>query len=96
MAYEDERNRDLDRQMYEEDPAYEADTYFGERLSEPISDGSAMDVDEFEEDDATDADADASFGEKLDATPATDDVAEAEGEPIKPTAEPAVEDQEDL
>jgi hypothetical protein len=65
MAYEDDRDMDLDRQLYEEDPAYEADTYFGERLDTPASDetDSDMSVEEYEEEDTVEAEP--TFGESL-------------------------------
>jgi hypothetical protein len=64
MAYEDDRDLDLDRSLYEEDPAYEADTYFGERLDDTTLRDSDMDAEEYEEDE-TPATADESFGESL-------------------------------
>jgi hypothetical protein len=64
MAYEDDRDLDLDRSLYEEDPAYEADTYFGERLDDASLKGSDMDPEEYEEDDVPAA-TEVGFGESI-------------------------------
>ena len=64
MAYEDDRDLDLDRSLYEEDPAYEADTYFGERLDDTTMSDSDMDAEEYEEEDVATS-TDESFGESL-------------------------------
>jgi hypothetical protein len=74
MAYEDDRDMDLDRQLYEEDPAYEADTYFGERLDTPANEDSDVSVEEYEDDTL---EAEPTFGESLnpDETESADETA---------------------
>ena len=71
MAYEDDRDLDLDRSLYEEDPAYEADTYFGERLDDATVSDQEMDVEEYEEEDVP-ATAGEGFGESLKQEEAAD------------------------
>ncbi len=86
MAYEDDRDMELDRQLYEEDPAYEADTYFGERLNEPINDGNTMEVEEFDEEEMEST---GDFGEAInpDTMPAKDENQPAPHEPDRATTE---------
>ncbi len=86
MAYEDDRDMELDRQLYEEDPAYEADTYFGERLNEPINDGSTMEVEEFDEEEM---DSTGDFGESVnpDTMPTKDESQPSQHEPDRASSE---------
>jgi hypothetical protein len=91
MAYEHERKTELDKQLYEEDPAYEADTYFGERLNEPANDGTAMEADEQLEDDEP-----AEFGETLVTDPEVTTEADHEGaEAAESASEPADKQDQD-
>jgi hypothetical protein len=91
MAYEDDREMELDEQStyLEEDPVYGTDTYFGERLDQ-ASESEAVDeqlVDEpvMTEDTTTEAAPDAEsedFGEKLSA-----EGSEAGDEPMEDSLE---------
>jgi hypothetical protein len=67
MAYEDDRDMDLDRSLYE-DESYEPETYFGERLgdsTDAAADDSDMSLEEYED---TDDETEPSFGESLNPT----------------------------
>lgn len=54
MAYEerDERDLDYEQSLYEQDPAYEADTYFAERLDQAPEEDEALEEDEPVEEEA--------------------------------------------
>jgi len=64
MPYdENERDLDYEQSMYEEDPAYGADTYFAERLDQNSADDPAGD--ESLEDEPLEEDYTTEFGEQV-------------------------------
>ncbi|HEY2004396.1 MAG TPA: hypothetical protein VGH44_04780 [Candidatus Saccharimonadia bacterium] len=74
MPYdENERDLDYEQSMYEEDPAYGADTYFAERLDQNPADETAGDESLEDEPEPLEEDYTSEFGEKV----VTDEPAEA-------------------